>query len=583
MEQDRMPPGSEAISDDGMKSALVVLGMHRSGTSALSRALSFLGYAQPSDLVAPQPDNSSGSWEAQGITSLNTSILDELGAGWDQPKLLFTPGASIETSRDRILGWIRERHLAAAEDALAQSYDGEARIVVKDPRICLLTDLWETALAQSGYEATYLLIHRNPLEVARSLKARDNIGAARAQQLWLHYNLGALGALARQERGCVVAYSDLLEERHALIERLSETLGIAATPMTEDAEAELDHFFDPKLRHHNLPAAAAELSPLVPAIVKRLQTLLHAWNDLASDARQQELTSIGGEFEQHSLFAGNFKAVQVPEKKIEQMPEVNVVRGPDDGSRKLLLHYHLFKNAGTSVDQILKKNFADRWVNQEFPPRSECNHQEEARTLIIDNPHLAAISSHTLMMPVPEIEGVEILPIVFVRHPLDRLKSAYTFERTQEANTEGAVLAKRMNFAGYLRTRLATLNDRSCRNFHTHRLAMAMPDMAGTERDRAFTAVDRLAFIGLVECFEQSIQRLEALAQRLFPEFRSFLVWANASRARDGIDERVAGIRSELGEDDFAAVLEANHADVELYEKVAGFYAADGARDEPIS
>ncbi len=177
------------------------------------------------------------------------------------------------------------------------------------------------------------------------------------------------------------------------------------------------------------------------------------------------------------------------------------------------------------------------------------------------------------MMPAPRIAGVEILPIVFLRHPLDRLKSAYTFERTQDANTAGAVLAKRMDFAGYLRARLATPNDRSCRDFQASRLAMAVPAREGGERERAFAAIDRLPFVGLVERFAPSIRRLEAQARGLFPEFRSFSVWANASRTTgDGIDERIAEIRRELGEEDFAAIVMANLTDIDLYAKVAQFY-----------
>jgi len=572
-----MPAEREAIGEGGGKSALVVLGMHRSGTSALSRALSFLGYAQPSDLMSPGHDNPTGFWEARGIAQLNTSIMDELGAAWDQPKLLVTPGAWIETGRHRIRRWIRARHLAAAMETLARSYGGKQRIVIKDPRICLLSDLWKAALGRSGYAPTYLLIHRNPLEVARSLKTRDGIGSARVQQLWLHYNLAALRALAREERGCVIAYADLLAERHVLIERLSESLGIPAAPMTEEARAELDRFLDAGLRHHSLPQPAEDgSSPLVPAIVKRLDALLHGWNGAAAQVRQRELTALANEFEQHCLLAGSVKIVLPPAEESEPSPEVNVARSGGGSTRKVLLHYHLFKNAGTSIDRILKKNFDGRWLNQEFPPQSECNHREAISALILDNPDLAAISSHTLMMPAPRIAGVEILPIVFLRHPLDRLKSAYTFERAQDANTAGAVLAKRMDFAGYLRARLATPNDRSCRDFQASRLAMAVPAREGGERERAFAAIDRLPFVGLVERFAPSIRRLEAQARRLFPEFRSFAVWANASRTTgDGIDERIAEIRRELGEEDFTAIVMANLTDIDLYAKVARLYDAE--------
>jgi hypothetical protein len=305
-----MPEESGTASEGGAKSALVVLGMHRSGTSALSRALSFLGHDQPSDLMSPQRDNPTGFWEADGIVNLNAAIMDELGITWDRPRLLVAPGASVQGSHEPIQDWIRARHLGAAREALARSYQGKPRIVIKDPRLCLLTDLWDAALEQSGYAVTYLLIHRDPREVAQSLSARNNIGAALSYQLWLHYNLGALGALARRGSGHVVTYAELLGERHALIERLGDGLGITATPMAADMRAALDQFLDSDLRHHRLPPAAPGAAPLVPAIVKRLELLLGAWNTAPPDAKLQELTALNEVFEQHCLFAGNFSLVQ---------------------------------------------------------------------------------------------------------------------------------------------------------------------------------------------------------------------------------------------------------------------------------
>src|SRR5438270_8290806 len=125
-----MEAASETTREDGAKSALVVLGMHRSGTSALSRCLSFLGHEQPSDLMRPQRDNPTGFWESDGIVDLNAAIMDELGIAWDQPKLLVLPGAAIAGSRKPVEHLIRQRHLAAAKEALARSYQDKPRIVI---------------------------------------------------------------------------------------------------------------------------------------------------------------------------------------------------------------------------------------------------------------------------------------------------------------------------------------------------------------------------------------------------------------------------------------------------------------------
>lgn len=303
-------------ASEGAKSALVVLGMHRSGTSSLSRALSFLGHEQPTDLMKPQRDNPTGFWEADGIVALNASIMDELGFAWDQPKLLFTPGASREASEEAIRQRIKQRHLVAAKDVLARSYENKPCIVMKDPRLCLLSDLWDAALVQSGYQPTYLLIHRNPIEVGQSLRVRNDISAARALQLWLQHNLGALGLLARQQRGYVIAYAELLAQRHMLIERLSEALAIPVIPMAASTRIELDQFLDPGLRHYDLSPIAEDDSPLTPEIVKGLSALLSAWNGSESDKRRQELAALVREFEQHCLFAGNVGIVKPVEEQM---------------------------------------------------------------------------------------------------------------------------------------------------------------------------------------------------------------------------------------------------------------------------
>ncbi len=108
-----------------------------------------------------------------------------------------------------------------------------------------------------------------------------------------------------------------------------------------------------------------------------------------------------------SLFAGNLLQVTLP--AAEQAAAPAIASGTGE-TRKVLVHYHLFKNAGTSVDAILRRNFGARWINTEFPPPGQANHQEAIRRLILDNPTLAAVSSHTLMPPAPEIDGVEIFP-----------------------------------------------------------------------------------------------------------------------------------------------------------------------------
>lgn len=200
-------------------------------------------------------------------------------------------------------------------------------------------------------------------------------------------------------------------------------------------------------------------------------------------------------------------------------------------TRHIVLHYHLFKNAGTSVDAILKRNFGARWVTAEFP-RAGGPNTARVEKWIRETPESCAYSSHTMIGPLPEIAGVEVIPLILLRDPIARIRSAYHFERGQDAETWGARLAKRQDFAGYVRTRLARSGDRQCRNFQTHRLASMIPGDA-PERDRARQAlalVKARGVLGRVENFDAAMARLAERLRPHHPDFTWQSLRANASR-----------------------------------------------------
>jgi hypothetical protein len=242
-------------------------------------------------------------------------------------------------------------------------------------------------------------------------------------------------------------------------------------------------------------------------------------------------------------------------------------------ARVVLLHYHLFKNAGTSVDQLLRQNFPGGWVTREFGERDRDAHRAALARWIRDEPQAIAFSTHTGMLPPPALEGVEVIPLLFVRHPIDRIVSAYTFERRQNADTFGAVLARHTTLPGYVEVRLALAGDRQCRDFQVARLAAMFPAEAGDERDRAARALAALPFVGLVEAFDASIRRLAALLAPHYPGFSVSPVERNVSRdPRQPLAERLAAVREQLGPALHARLLALNAADLALHEAVSAVY-----------
>ena len=233
-----------------------------------------------------------------------------------------------------------------------------------------------------------------------------------------------------------------------------------------------------------------------------------------------------------------------------------------------MLHCHIFKNAGSSVDLMLKANFGSDWMTAEFPVRSGLSNSDLTNTFIRSNEGCAAVSTHTGDWWLDHSDDeLAVLPIVFLRHPLLRIRSAYSFERTQRAETVGALLAKAHDFPGYVRARLERGGDYAFRDFQARRLAAYQSRMVPDLRSTAFRALERAPFIGLVEDFDASARRMQDFLAPHFEGFRGHKARVNITDYSETTSEqKLDRIREELGEALHSVLLDANAIDLEIYE-----------------
>ena len=243
--------------------ALIVLGMHRSGTSALTGMLHHLGVALGEHLMPATTDNPRGYWEHSDIVRAHERLLGALGSAWDDINPLPLGFEHSEAAR------------AAAPELLAlasRDFGGTPLWGLKDPRLCRLMPLWAELLAAEGVGPRYLLALRHPLDVAASLGARDGIGNARAGLLWLGHLLAAERATRGQPR-LIVHYEDLVGERgwRPIADEIAETFGLA---WPEINAAALDAFLAPELRRRRASDTATGKLP--------------AWIDAVYDAFRAE-------------------------------------------------------------------------------------------------------------------------------------------------------------------------------------------------------------------------------------------------------------------------------------------------------
>ena len=140
---------------------VVVVGMHRSGTSAMASALARLGLALPdeTDLITAGPANERGYWELRRFVTFNDGVLKYLNGSWSTPP---KPAPGWELSRDQALVELR----SSARDFILREFR-DPHMVLKDPRLCITLPFWRQVF---DHEPVAVLVLRDPLDVARSLR-----------------------------------------------------------------------------------------------------------------------------------------------------------------------------------------------------------------------------------------------------------------------------------------------------------------------------------------------------------------------------------------------------------------------------
>jgi len=228
--------------------ALVVLGMHRSGTSALTGMLHHLGVALGDRLMVASPDNPRGYWEHNDVVAVHERLMAALGWGWDDIRPL---PSGFERQEPALTA---RRELTAI---LARDFSGVALWGVKDPRLCRLMPLWTELFAEERVEPRYLLAVRHPLDVAESLAERDGMTPAWGMVLWLGHLLDAEHA-TRGAKRVIVHYEDLVGAPgwRGIAGRIAGELRIDWPRTGEAAEAAIDAFLAPELRRRRASDSA---------------------------------------------------------------------------------------------------------------------------------------------------------------------------------------------------------------------------------------------------------------------------------------------------------------------------------------
>lgn len=246
------------------RTCILVMGMHRSGTSALGGVLGLLGNDLPSHIIGGDENNQKGYFESAPLNTLNSDIMEALGRSWHDWRTLDVtgdfPGRADFESRARVL--------------LEQEFGAAVQFVFKDPRNCRLGDFWLPLLREQGCRIVALHTLRNPWEVAASLSRRDKMLPEQGLLLWLRHTLDA----ERLTRGLPryhTSYDLLMQDWRGVVEKSGPALGLIWKRSPKAAAEEINAFLTRDLRHFEM---APPTESAAWAWVRATHEILRAWS-----------------------------------------------------------------------------------------------------------------------------------------------------------------------------------------------------------------------------------------------------------------------------------------------------------------
>lgn len=248
---------------------IIVLGMHRSGTSVITRALQALGVSLGDHLIGGvEGDNDKGFWEDLDFHGMNERLLSKSGSAWDRL-------SKVDVQKFYGSEFASERIDAAA--ILKQKMYGVDVFAFKDPRTAVTLPFWQCVLEDMGIEPTYVVAVRNPMEIAASLSRRDGFDQVKSLQLWLKHTYSAVKHTEGLQR-VIVRYEDVVDDPETQLSRIARALDLKMPSAGSEAmQTYTKEFLDPALHRNRISARELGRSDNVPDVVEDLFLLIEQW------------------------------------------------------------------------------------------------------------------------------------------------------------------------------------------------------------------------------------------------------------------------------------------------------------------
>jgi hypothetical protein len=282
-----------------MTEVLIVLGMHRSGTSAIAGVLTKLGGSAPKTLYPGDIGNERGYFESAPIMAFHDELLASAGTHWCDWRA-FNPAwydsPLCETYKDR------------AKKLFEDEFGDAAFATFKDPRICRFLPFWPDVFAAMNIAPRIIIPVRSPLEVSDSLKKRNNLSRPEGMLLWLRHMLDAEAASRALPRS-IVLWREFVSDRRGTTDKISRDIGLSWPRHSDEADRDIEGFLSSDLVHNTV--SDAELAAC-PDVHQWTADTYEALGELGGDPQSPEpmkkLDQIRERFDQSATLFGRLLA-----------------------------------------------------------------------------------------------------------------------------------------------------------------------------------------------------------------------------------------------------------------------------------
>lgn len=233
------------------------------------------------------------------------------------------------------------------------------------------------------------------------------------------------------------------------------------------------------------------------------------------------------------------------------------------------LHFHIFKNGGSTLEWIFNKNFPKHVLSIDGKSPEDILSIDKILEYLKKHPKTKAISSHQIRFPVPKDSKFHLIPILFIRHPIDRAFSIYSFKKKENDNSIGTIKARNLNLKDFIKWNLELRGYMVMKNFQT--LFLVGKGVRGLPTQEDFqVACDQINscdVIGVVDRMDESLVVAEEILKNYFRDIDLSYVPQNVSKDRKGdMMNRIESGKQQIGEEIMNSLIEQNQFDMMLYE-----------------